>query len=218
MLAALAIFQPVRLDDPDFEAAVSELTGIGSWDVVNGRIRELEDAGLVLRRDSTSVRVIPDMFADVLVANAAFDDRSSLSTSFLPRAQRAASGAALHHLLVNASRIDWQVRDGGSGRTDIVDGLWAALRQQLLGASFDEQLGLLKLVSRIAYFQPDLALQLVDTVLTAEADDAHKLTLLSTAGLPHAPTSSMPPSQSSKTSPTILSSCARRLIDYGRSP
>ena len=45
VIAALAIFQPVRLDDPDFETAVGELTGIASWDTVNGRIRELEDAG-----------------------------------------------------------------------------------------------------------------------------------------------------------------------------
>jgi hypothetical protein len=168
VLAALAVFQPVRLDDPDFETALGELTGIASWDAVNGRIRELEDVGLILRRGSTSVRVIPDMFADVLVANAAYDDRSSLPTSFLARAQRAASGAALQHLFVNASRIDWQVRDGGPGRADIVDGLWAALRERLLNSSFDEQLSLLKLVSRIAYFQPDLALQLADEILTAD--------------------------------------------------
>jgi transcriptional regulator with XRE-family HTH domain len=171
VLAALAIFQPVRLDDPDFEAAVGELTGIVSWDVVNGRIRELEDAGLVLRRGGTAVRVIPDMFADVLVANAAYDDRSALPTSFLAHAQRGARGTALQHLLLNASRIDWQVRRGGSGRADIVDGLWVALREQLLSGSFDEQLSLLKLVSRIAYFQPDLALQLVDEVLAADEDD-----------------------------------------------
>jgi len=170
VLAALATFQPVRLDDPDFEAAVGELTGIASWDAVNGRIRELEDAGLVLRRGSTSVRVIPDLFADVLVANAAYDDRSGLPTSFLARAQKAASGAALQHLLVNASRIDWQVRDGGPGRADIVDGLWAALRERLLSGSFDEQLSLLKLLTRVAYFQPDLALQLVDEILAPDED------------------------------------------------
>ena len=121
-----------------------ELTGIASWDVVNGRIRELEDAGLVLRRESTAVRVIPDMFADVLVANAAYDDRSGLPTSFLARAQQAASGAALQHLLVNASRVDWQVRDGRPGRADIVDDLWAALRDQFMSGTFEEQLSLLK--------------------------------------------------------------------------
>jgi transcriptional regulator with XRE-family HTH domain len=170
VLAALAIFQPVRLDDRDFEAAMGELTGIASWDAVNGRIRELEDAGLVLRRGSTSVRVIPDLFADVLVGNAAYDDRSGLPTSFLTRAQQVARGAALQHLLVNASRIDWQVRDGGPGRADIVDGLWAALRGRLLSGSFEEQISLLRLVSQVAYFQPDLALRLVDEILAADEE------------------------------------------------
>ena len=170
VLAALAVFQPVRLDNPDFEAAVGELTGIASWDAVNGHIRELEDAGLVLRRSGTSVRVIPDMFGDVLVADAAYDDRSGLPTSFLARAQRVASGAALEHLLVNASRIDWQVRDGAPGRAGIVNRLWAALRERLLSASSDEQVSLLRLVSRIAYFQPGLALQLVDEILAANTD------------------------------------------------
>jgi len=165
VLEALAIFQPVRLDNPDFEAAVTGLAGLPSWDAVNGRIRDLEDAGLVLRRHMTAVRVIPDMFADVLVGNATYDDRSGLPTSFLERAQRAASGTALLHLLVNASRIDWQARNSSSKRVTVVEDLWAALRKQLLGGSFDEQVSLLQLVARIAYFQPDLALQLAEAIL-----------------------------------------------------
>jgi transcriptional regulator with XRE-family HTH domain len=167
VLAALAIFQPVRLDDPDFEAAVSGVTGITSWDVVNGHIRELEDAGLVLRRGGIAVRVIPDMFADVLVANAAYDDRSGQLTSFLSHAQQPAAGAALQHLLVNASRIDWQVRDGSQGRANVVENLWAALGERLFAGSFDEQFNLLGLVAQAAFFQPDLALQLVDRVLAS---------------------------------------------------
>ncbi|MDQ2873910.1 MAG: helix-turn-helix domain-containing protein [Actinomycetota bacterium] len=172
VLEALAIFQPVRLDDRDFKAAIGDLTGIASWDMVNGRIQELEDADLVLRRGGTAVRVIPDMFADVLVSNAAFDDRSGLRTEFLSRAQRGANGASLQHLLINASRIDWQVRDGRPGRADIVNDLWAALHDQLLSGSFDEQLSLLKLVSRSAYFQPDLALCLIDAILAADKNDS----------------------------------------------
>ena len=40
-----------------------------------------------------------------------------------------------------------------------------------MSGSFDEQLSLLGLVSRIAYFQPDLALRLVDEVLAADEGD-----------------------------------------------
>jgi transcriptional regulator with XRE-family HTH domain len=171
VLTALAIFQPVRLDDPDFESAVAGLSGIASWDVVNGRIRELEDAGLVLRRRMTAVRVIPDMFADVLVGNAAYDDRSGLPTLLLARAQQVANGAALLNLLVNASRIDWQSRDSSSKRAVVVDDLWSALRAELLGGSFDLQVSLLNLVARVAYFQPDLALQFAVDILEGDEDN-----------------------------------------------
>jgi hypothetical protein len=108
----------------------------------------------------------------VLVAEAAYDDRSGLPTSFLVRAERAASGAALQNLLVNASRIDWQVRDGGRGQADVVAGVWAALRERLLSGSFEEQLSLLTVVRRGAYFQPDLALELVDEILGDDSDDS----------------------------------------------
>ncbi len=168
VLSALAAFQPVRLNEPDFENAITRLTGIASWDLVNSRIRELEDAGLVLRRGASAVRVVPDMFADILVASTAFDDRSGRPTSFLARAQGASTGTPLQHLLVNASRIDWQVRDGGPNRAGIVGELWGAVRDQLLAGTYDDQLALLRLAGRIAYFQPDLALQLIDDVLALD--------------------------------------------------
>ena len=71
---------------------------------------------------------------------------------------------------MNASRIDWQVRDGGRGQADVVGGVWASLRERLLSGSFDEQLSLLKVVRRGAYFQPDLALGLVEEILSADSD------------------------------------------------
>jgi transcriptional regulator with XRE-family HTH domain len=173
VLSALAAFQPVRLDDSDFVSAITFVTKIESWDAINGRIHELEDAGLVLRRGTNAVRVVPDMFGDVLLGQAAYDARSGRATSFMTRAQEAAKATPLQHLLVNASRMDWQVRDGGPARADIVGGLWSTLRTELLAGTFEEQLSLLKLVAKIAYYQPELALGLVKDVLAIDlADDA----------------------------------------------
>lgn len=171
VLTALAVFQPVRLDDPDFERAVTSLAGVASWDLVNGHIRELEDAGLVLRRQRTAVRVIPDMFADVLVGDAAYDERSGRHTNLLSRAHQVASGAALVHLLVNASRIDWQTRNSIRERVSVVDDLWDDLRRQILSSSFDEQVSLLGLAERVAYYQPRQALKLAQDVIDTETDD-----------------------------------------------
>ena len=176
VLSAIAAFQPVRLDDSDFVAAISTVTNIESWDAVNGRIHELEDAGLVLRRGTIAIRVVPDMFGDILLGQAAFDARSGHATLFMKRAQAASSGLPLQHLLVNASRMDWQVRDGGPVQDDIVGSLWSTLSEELLAGSFDEQVIMLKLVAKIAYYQPERALELIEAVLAltpppADTDD-----------------------------------------------
>lgn len=169
VLRALAAYQPVRLNDPAMADAMKHLAKIDDWDEVNGRIRELEDLGLVLRRDD-SVRVVPDMLGDVLLAEAAYDERSGRATSFTSRAQQAASGSALQHLLVNASRVDWQLRDGASTGVDVVSQLWRTLKDELLAGDFQVQVSLLKLLARIAFFQPAQALELVRAVLDAEVE------------------------------------------------
>lgn len=170
VLGALAAYQPVRLSDPAMADAMTHLSKIDDWDEVNGRIRELEDLGLVLRRGG-SIRVVPDMLGDVLLAEAAYDERSGRATSFISRAHQAASGSALQHLLVNASRMDWQLRDGVAAGVDIVGQLWKTLKGELLTADCEEQVSLLKVLARIAYFQPAQALELVRAVLDLDVED-----------------------------------------------
>ncbi len=111
------------------------------------------------------------MLGDVLLAEAAYDDRSGKATSFISRAHQAASGSALQHLLVNASRMDWQLRDGVAAGVDIVGQLWETLKDESLAADYDEQVSLLKLVGRIAFFQPAQALELVRAVLDLDVED-----------------------------------------------
>jgi hypothetical protein len=170
VLRALAAFQPVRLNDPASTLAMTQLSKVEDWDEVNGRIRELEDLGLVLRRRE-SIRVVPDMLGDVLLAQAAYDERNGMPTAFVSRAHQAASGAALQHLLVNASRIDWQLRGGVAAGIDIVGQLWSTLRDELLEADYGEQVVLLKLIARTAYYQPAPALELARAVLDADEPD-----------------------------------------------
>ena len=173
VLSAVAAFQPVRLDDPLFASAMTSLAKIESWDDINRHIRELEDAGLLLRRGSNAVRVVPDMFGDVLLGQAAYDDRSGRPTKYLARARAGATRLPLQHLSVNASRIDWQV-GGDLSRAHVVDDLWSTLHSELLDGTFDEQLELLKLLAKVAYYQPQAALNLVKGVLALETDSVQE--------------------------------------------
>src|SRR6185437_2249122 len=104
-----------------------------------------------------SVRVVPDMLGDVLLGQASYDDRTGKATSFIKRAHATGAGTPLQHLVVNASRMDWHLRDGVPIGGDIVGQLWATLQAELLQADYDEQVALLKLLARIAYYQPDNA-------------------------------------------------------------
>jgi transcriptional regulator with XRE-family HTH domain len=153
VLAAVAAFQPVRLSVDEFATAMTKLTAIDSWDRVNRHIHELEDAGLILRRGD-SIRVVPDMLGDVILADAAYDDRANRVTSFLTMAQKAASTTPLQHLLVNASRMEWQVRQNSSSSIDMVDNLWDELVEEAFESGYDARLKLLRIASKIAYFQP----------------------------------------------------------------
>ncbi len=185
VLAALAAFQPVRMGDQDFQNAMTMMTGITTWDLVSGRIRELEDSGLVMRRGE-SVRVVPDMLGDILLGQAAFDERSQVPTKYLDRAQAAATGAPLQHLLVNSSRMDWQVRDGRPSRSDMVGALWQTLRAEFVEVEAAEQLQMVKLVEKMAFYQPDRAFDLITLALELPAElDSQPTSQLSWAIVTH---------------------------------
>jgi transcriptional regulator with XRE-family HTH domain len=168
VLTAVAAYQPVRQRDADFASALTALTGIPSWDVIVGRLTELEDNGLLMRRGD-ALRVVPDLLGDILLGQAAFDDRSRLATGYLQRAQAAATGAPLQHLLINASRMQWQVRESGASEVELVGELWSVLRDEMLAAGGEDQLALLDVVERISFYQPNLAIDLIRDVLGTES-------------------------------------------------
>jgi transcriptional regulator with XRE-family HTH domain len=174
VLVCIAAYQPVRLNDDNFAHAIRSLTGVTSWDQIRSRIRELEDAGLILRRDD-ALRVVPDMLGDVALGEAAYDDRASRVTDLMARAQAAATGKPLEHLLVNASRMEWQIREGSSSRVYMVDELWRTITSEAVGTSYGRQIELLHSIVKAAFYQPRHAFEFVTAVfhdVTNRADSA----------------------------------------------
>src|SRR6266545_2422893 len=100
VLDAVAVLQPVRMDEATFQSAVTQLTGV-PFDRVVVHLRSLEDAGVLLRR-TQSLRIVPDLLGDVILAESCFDERSGLATGYFERAHQAADGEALQHLFINA--------------------------------------------------------------------------------------------------------------------
>lgn len=173
---AVAILQPIRIDEPAFRTALEGLTNV-PFDRAIMQIRSLEDSGLLLRR-AQSLRIVPDMLGDAILADACFDNRSGISTGFVERTWKLAAGDAIDNVFINASRIDWQVRQGRRGAASIAETLWSGLEDEFHSAGNSERLALLKLVTKVSFYQPGRALSLARWALNnppAEDQEATSL-------------------------------------------
>ncbi len=159
VLDAIAVFQPFRTDDANFQAALADLVGV-PYDRTVAHLRGLEDAGVLLRRGS-SIRVVPDLLGDVVLAEACFDERSAASTGYIERACAAAGTAPLQNVFVNASRIDWQVRHDNTDAPSLTGALWRQVEAEFHAAGILGRRRLLELLRRLAHFVPEPTLALV---------------------------------------------------------
>ncbi|MCI0634916.1 MAG: helix-turn-helix domain-containing protein [Actinobacteria bacterium] len=175
VIDAVAILQPVQSNDPVFQSALEKLCGV-PYDRIVPHLRGLEGAGVLLRR-GMSLRIVPDLLGDVVLAEACLDDRSGVNTGFIERTRKVAEGEALRHFFVNASRVDWQVRRENAAAQPLVDPLWSLLDEEFRAAGILGRLSLLKLLEKTAYYQPARALALARWALdhpterSEESDD-----------------------------------------------
>ncbi|MFI8157701.1 hypothetical protein ACIF6I_00615 [Streptomyces microflavus] len=174
LLYAVAAMQPVRTDVPHFLEAMEALLGTTDT-VLRAQLARLVNSGVLTRRGN-SHRILPDLLGDVLLAEAAIDPGSGAPTTFLERVLAHADGEALTNLLVNTGRVDWQwSRLRPRGRSP-VEPLWRLLESAYADGNSDTRSSLLKIVRRIAAFQPRRALDLVRPVVDAgSADMRHVL-------------------------------------------
>ncbi len=167
VLNAVAALQPFRLNDDDCRSAISALTS-RPFDQVMPYLSGLE-AAQVLQRQGISIRVVPDLLGDAILAGACVDTSTGVSTGYLERAYQAADGTALAHLFVNCCRMDWQVSQSGTSQASLTGPLWEHVRAEFERAGNDERVGLLRLLRKVSAFQPRPALDLCRWVLSNPA-------------------------------------------------
>ena len=158
VLNAVAALQPFRLQDDDCRAAISALTS-RPFDQVMPYLSALE-AAQVLQRQGTSLRVVPDLLGDAVLAGACADAATGVATGYLERAYEASDGTALAHLFVNCCRMDWQVSQSDTSHSSLTGPLWKHVRAEFEGAGNDGRVGLLRLLRKVAAFQPGPVLDL----------------------------------------------------------
>lgn len=150
VLHAVAALQPLRTADGDFREALEELTG-RAFDQLVPHLSAWEDAGILLRRGQT-YRVVPDLLGDAVLARAASTRDTGAPTEYLDRVRRAAGGAAMANLIVNASRIDWQEPEIRRGR--LVASLWETVEAEFQAGDAAVRAAVLGVLAKVAFYQP----------------------------------------------------------------
>ncbi|MEU5200390.1 ATP-binding protein [Streptomyces scabiei] len=167
LLSALAAFQPVRLAEEEVRTSLEALTGLPS-DAFARHLESLEGAGVVLSR-GTTVRLVPDLLGDALLARAARHGSTGLTTDYLVRAMEAGQGSALANLVVNTGRVEWQQQqDTGTG--GLIEPLWEQITAAFRAADARERVSLLEIVAKVAFFQSRRAIDLATWAVNNPCD------------------------------------------------
>jgi len=168
VLDAIAALQPLRTNETSARESLSAIVG-KPYDELHKHLRSLENAG-ILRRRGGSLRIVPDLLGDVILTDAAFDDSSALGTGYLVRIEPMVTGTSVENLFVNVSRVDWQVRRKRRGAPSLADSLWAAFQARIEGADLIDRRSLAELLARVAYFQPERALEVTRWLIDNPTD------------------------------------------------
>ncbi|MBW4078640.1 MAG: helix-turn-helix domain-containing protein, partial [Acidobacteria bacterium] len=168
VLDAMTALQPFRASDPHFQRILGRLID-RPYDRAFRHIRALEGAGVLMRRGD-SLRVVPDLLSDMILSEASFDEGSNAPTGYLERVWNAAEGEAFQHIFVNAARIDWQVRHDDPNTSTLMTTLWDAIDSATRDAGIVGRLTAVKLLKKVAYFQPARSIELVRWIIGNPTD------------------------------------------------
>ncbi|WP_327389237.1 helix-turn-helix domain-containing protein [Streptomyces microflavus] len=171
VLNAICLLQPFRENVPVYQQALAELTGRPFYELVP-RIRALEESGVLLRRGS-SLRVVPDLLGDVVLADAALLPASAASSGYLERAHSVLQAdEPLLHALVNTSRVEWQWSQVTPNAVMLAEPLWAEITHIIQEAVPQQQAAHLPFLRQIGVFQPARTLGLVRWLYEHQNDPA----------------------------------------------
>ncbi|MFD9280295.1 restriction endonuclease [Streptomyces mirabilis] len=171
VLRAVSLLQPFRENVPVYQQALTDLMGRPFYDLVP-YLRALEESGVLLRRGS-SLRIVPDLLGDVVLAEAALLPASGTSSGYLERAHaNVQAHEPLLHALVNTSRVEWQWSQDTPSPVALAEPLWAEVAHVIREAGPQQQAAHLPFLRQIGAFQPARTLNLVRWLHEHQADPA----------------------------------------------
>ena len=166
VLQFLAAVHPFDLDDNDALEAASHVLGCRR-DVLTSALGEIVRTGVVVKRRSR-LRVQPDLLADHILVKACFNRTLGKATGYADRIWQAGSAGLRRNLIVNVARIDWRLSETGMSPDSMLAEAWHVLDQEFKEGGILKRLDLLNLLEKVAFYQPERTLSLVEWALDHE--------------------------------------------------
>jgi transcriptional regulator with XRE-family HTH domain len=158
LLDFLVMVQPFNPSDPKFKEAAEKLLE-RHFDKIIRDVTALEEAGVLLSRGN-HLRVVPDLLADYIRNDAAYDERNKQPTGYADRVFRTLQDELATNLLVNISQLDWRISADGA-QTSILKEIWAYLKKQFKQAKVYERSAILDAIKKVSYYQPSYVMDFI---------------------------------------------------------
>ncbi|KKQ53159.1 hypothetical protein A2865_02600 [Candidatus Woesebacteria bacterium RIFCSPHIGHO2_01_FULL_39_17] len=174
LLDLIATLQPINTSASEFQEIAEKLLG-RRFDKIIRDISALEEAGVLLRRGS-KLRIVPDLLADYIRADASYDEKSKSPTGYADKVFSLARNDLATNLLVNISQLDWRFSTNGI-QSMLLNEVWSNLKEQFKKAKIYERSAILTALGKVSYYQPKQALDFVKLALeepTSEVEEDYK--------------------------------------------
>ena len=163
VLQFLSAVHPFDLNDNDAMEAASHVLGCRR-DVLTSALGEIVRTGVVVKRRSR-LRVQPDLLSDHILVRACFDRALGKATGYADRIWQAGTAGLQRNLIVNVARIDWRLSETGMSPESMLTEAWRVLERDFKESGILRRLDLLNLLEKIAFYQPERTLNLVEWAL-----------------------------------------------------
>ncbi len=159
LLNLIAAVQPLRLDNEHLLNSQAEFLDIDRPRLLIS-LDALEEAGVLLRRGRT-LRIVPDVLADHILHKVSVTLQGQ-PTGFADDIFNRFASLCPSEVLRNLSELDWRIRQSGDQASNLLEGVWRNIEQQFRDASNSERCTMLEILVKVAAYQPEKTLELVE--------------------------------------------------------
>ena len=159
LLDLIAAVQPVRLDNEITLDAGAEFLDVERPALLRS-LSKLEEAGVLLRRGHT-LRIVPDVLADHILHKASVTSQGQ-RTGYADRVFNEFASLCPGEVLQNLFELDWRLRQSGTQASDLLSSVWQSIEQEFQDASHQGRSTILRILEKVAVYQPEKTLELVE--------------------------------------------------------